>query len=672
MTHSANRLSDATSPYLLQHADNPVDWFEWGPEAFAEAEQRDVPVLLSVGYASCHWCHVMAHESFEDPGTAAIMNRLFVNVKVDREERPDVDRIYMDAVQAMTGRGGWPMTVFLTPDGRPFHAGTYYPSTPHAGHPSFQLVMEAIDEAWRTRRADIETQAGRLTQAVSTAVPVTDTAPDRTAIALGIEQAAGAFDERHGGFGSAPKFPQAPVLEFLLRSAADSELASNMLRGALTGMARGGIHDILGGGFSRYTIDDRWLIPHFEKMLYDNAQLARIYALASRAFDAPELATVARSTFTYMERDLSLPGGGFASGEDADSEGVEGKFYVFSYDEIRSVTTDDAVAAVLGVTPAGNFEGKTILHRSRPVAEVASERGRTAADLEAALDDALRGLGLVREQRVRPALDDKAVAAWNGLAIRAFADAGRWLDEPGLVETAARTARFVLHEMIDTDGRLRRSWRDGRTSGPAFCDDYGSVAVGLFSLFAATGDPEWYLHAERITRDMVDLFWDDADGGFFAVGSDAEQLITRPKNLLDNPTPSDNAIAAEALQHLAAYSGDGDIRARFDRTLQVIGAVAERAPLGVGHGLAVLTTHVAPAREVAIVGDPDARRPLLDAMHAHFRPHVFLAVGAGTDETAIPLLSGRGPSDGALAYVCQDLACEAPTASTVDLERSLN
>jgi uncharacterized protein YyaL (SSP411 family) len=670
MTPPPNRLADSTSPYLLQHADNPVDWYPWSQAAFDEAARRDVPILLSVGYASCHWCHVMAHESFEDPDTAAEMNRLFVNVKVDREERPDVDRIYMDAVQAMTGRGGWPMTVFLTPDGRPFHAGTYYPATARAGHPSFRTLLEAIDEAWRTRRTDIDHQARRLTQAVAPPPGPSDDVPGRPEIAAALEQAAMAFDDAHGGFGGAPKFPQAPLLEFLLRMAPESEGVAAMLHGTLASMARGGIHDLIGGGFARYTVDDRWLVPHFEKMLYDNAQLARIYALASVALDTPEFASVARTTLEYMSRDLALPEGGLASGEDADSEGVEGKFYVFSHEEFRSVTEDDAVAAVLGVTPAGNFEGDSILHRARTVAEVAADRDRDPAELTLEVERTIRGLAEIRGRRIRPGLDDKAVCSWNALAIRAYADAGRWLGQSGYLDTARRIARFVLEHLVDDSGRLQRAWREGRTSGPGFCDDYGTLGVALFSLYAATGETEWYDAAERTTREMLALFHDGA-GGFFATGSDTETLIARPKNVFDSPTPSDNAIAAEALQHLAAYTGDGAIHEALDATLRTAGQMVERHPLGSGHSLAVAATRSAPPLEVALVGSVDARRPLMTALHSRFRPHLFLAIGDGTENERVPLLAGRSDGGGAQAYVCHDLRCEAPVATPAQLTAAL-
>ena len=668
-----NRLLNATSPYLLQHADNPVDWWEWSPEAFAEAVARDVPVLLSVGYASCHWCHVMAHESFEDPATTAIMNARFVNVKVDREERPDIDRIYMDAVQAMTGQGGWPMTVFLTPTGAPFFAGTYFPKTDRQGHPAFTRVLEAIHDAWTNRRAEVEAQAGSLVETISVPTPIGDSVPGLAALSSAYESIRSAYDPTQGGFGGAPKFPQASTLEFLLRSIGKpwAPEAEPMLIRTLDAMANGGIHDQVGGGFSRYAVDDRWLVPHFEKMLYDNALLARIYARAFQVTGLQRFADIARSTLEYMLRDLGLPGGGFASGEDADSEGEEGRFYIFSWSEFTSVTDSEAVAEVLGVTPDGNFEGRSILHRSRPVAEVADAHGLPGDRLEADVRSTLNALATIRASRVRPGLDDKAVCAWNGLAIRALAEAGVVLQEPRYVEAARETARFVLTEMRGADDRLFRSWRAGRTSNPAFCDDYGALALGLFSLYQATSDPEWFDAGRDITSEMIELFGDEEAGGFHATGNDAEQLIARPKNLYDSPTPSDNALAAEALQHLAAFSGDPDHLERLDRVFQSASLLVDRHPIGVGHMLAVLLVSLEPAVEVAIVGRGAARQALETVVERSYRPHVFVAVGDGTEDHGIPLLENRPVSGEAAAYVCHGFVCRAPVESPEALVSAL-
>jgi hypothetical protein len=667
-----NRLGDATSPYLLQHRDNPVDWFEWGDEAFAEARRRDVPVLLSVGYASCHWCHVMAHESFEDPLTAEVMNEHFVNVKVDREERPDVDRIYMDAVQAMTGRGGWPMTVFLTPDAEPFYAGTYYPKTDRGGMPSFVRVLRAIIDAWNTKREEIASQAEALRDSIATPrVPVGD---DPTADLL--ERALGSltsqFDEMHGGFGGAPKFPQAPTLEFLLRAAGRDWApdAERMLSATLEAMARGGIYDRLGGGFSRYSVDARWLVPHFEKMLYDNALLARIFVRAWQVTGVERFSDVARGTLDYMLRDLSLPGGGFASGEDADSEGEEGKFYVFTHDEVAAAAGEQAEVAMraLGVTPEGNFEGRSILHEPVTIPAVAEEFGLSPDEASQIVRRAEDGLRALRAHRVRPGLDDKAVCAWNAMAVRALAEAGVVLDEPRYLDAARATARFILDDMRRPDGRLIRSRREGRGETPAFCDDYAATAVALFALYEATGDEVWHREAAGITQDMVDLFRDDSDGMFFATGHDAEELIARPKNLFDNPTPSDNALAAEAMQYMAAFSAEPAWTDRVEATLRGASMVMERHPGGAGHFLSTALVHLAPPHEVAIVG-PNAGE-LTEVVRSRYRPEVFLAVGSNNSD--VPLLAGKPPLDSvATAYVCRGFVCDAPTTDTAALEAAL-
>jgi uncharacterized protein YyaL (SSP411 family) len=669
----ANRLLNATSPYLLQHADNPVDWWEWSPEAFAEAAARDVPVLLSVGYASCHWCHVMAHESFEDPATTTIMNSRFVNVKVDREERPDIDRIYMDAVQAMTGQGGWPMTVFLTPAGAPFFAGTYFPKTDRHGHPAFTRVLESIHDAWTNHRAEVEAQAGSLVATISVPTPIGDSVPGPAALRNAYKSIRLAYDPTHGGFGRAPKFPQASTLEFLLRSIGKewAPEAETMLIHTLDAMANGGIHDQVGGGFSRYSVDDRWLVPHFEKMLYDNALLARLYARASQVTGLQRFADIARSTLDYMLRDLGLPGGGFASGEDADSEGEEGRFYIFSWSEFSSVTDSTAVAEVLGVTPNGNFEGRSILHRDRPVDEVAAAHGLSEDRLEADVRSALKDLAMIRADRVRPGLDDKAVCAWNGLAIRALAEAGVALEIPRYIDAARDAARFVLTEMRGGDGRVFRSWRDGRTSNPAFCDDYGALAVGLFSLYQATSEPEWFDAARVITSEMIELFADEEAGGFHATGNDVEQLIARPKNLFDSPTPSDNALAAEALQHLAAFSGDPALLERLDRVFQSASLLIDQSPIGAGHMLSVLLVSLEPAVEVAIVGRGPARQALETVIRHTYRPHVFVAVGDGSEDHGIPLLSDRPAGGEAAAYVCHGFVCRAPVESPEALSTAL-
>jgi hypothetical protein len=654
-----NRLAEATSPYLLQHKDNPVDWREWGEAAFAEARARDVPVLLSVGYSACHWCHVMAHESFEDPETAKLMNRLYVNVKVDREERPDVDSIYMEAVQTMTGQGGWPMTVWLTPDGRPFYAGTYFPDTDRHGMPSFRAVMQAVSEAWEMRREEVLGQSERLTDAISRAIPQSDHLPETGMLEHAYESFAAGFDPVNGGFGGPPKFPQQPVLDFLLRIHEESwaPQATSMLKVTLSEMAQGGIHDQLGGGFSRYSVDAQWLVPHFEKMLYDNAQLARLYLWAGIELEEPSFVDVARSTIAYLMADLRHPAGGFFSAEDADSEGVEGKFYLWSTEELEQVLgpADAAEAArFFGASPHGNFEESNILYRP------------TSDPWNARIESIRARLLEHRASRVRPGLDDKVVASWNGLALRALAEAGAALDDNGYLGAARETARFVLEEMV-VDGILRRSWRDDRVgSVPGFLEDHAALAQGLFALYAATGEHRWYRAAGQMVTAIVERFA-DPEGGFFDTPTDGEDLIKRPKSQTDNPSPSGNGLAAEALLTLSSYTGDEELRRLATTTLQAAGLLMERYPSMVGHHLAVLHSHLS-RRQLAVVGSD---WPRLARVHwDRFRPNIVLAPSP-TGEEPIPLFEGRADSSRTLAYVCHDHVCDLPTSDPGELARQL-
>jgi uncharacterized protein YyaL (SSP411 family) len=651
----ANRLADSTSPYLLQHKDNPVDWHEWGPEAFVEARERDVPILLSVGYSACHWCHVMAHESFEDEETAAEMNRLFVNVKVDREERPDVDSVYMDAVQAMTGRGGWPMTVWLTPDGKPFYAGTYFPDKDRHGMPGFRRVIAGIGEAWDDRRQELVDQSARLTEAISRSIPPGDSLPGLDTVEAAYTAIESTFDAVNGGFGGAPKFPQQPVLEFILRVRAFpfATRADEMLATTLTEMANGGIHDHLGGGFARYSVDEHWLVPHFEKMLYDNAQLARIYLWAGVELGDERLVEVARSTLDYIATDLGDPQGGMYSAEDADSDGGEGLFYTWSMSELVDVLgPDDAevAATFFGASEGGNFEGLNILHRPTP--RLWDDR----------IESIRRRLLDRRASRNRPGLDDKVVSAWNGLAIRAFAEAGASLGDERYVDAATATARFVTEEM-DADGSLARSWRRGRISGPGFLDDHSSMAVGLFSLYAATGDTRWFEHAIDLVQRM-DPFANE-DGGYSTVPADRDELPKRPTDPADNPLPSGNALAAEAHLMTWLYTGDAAHLERADAALRSSALLIDRYPSMVGHHLSVLTSMLRGTLELAIVGP--GWRELAGAYWTAFRPHVALA-GSTESSTAVPLLEGReGTAEGALGYVCRGFVCDLPTSDSVEL-----
>ncbi len=670
-----NRLAGETSPYLLQHQNNPVEWYPWGEEANQQARLTDKPILLSVGYSACHWCHVMAHESFEDPETAALMNQHFVNVKVDREERPDVDAIYMDAVQRLTGRGGWPMTVFLTPQGEPFYAGTYFPREERPGMPSFSRVLLAVADAWRNRRADVQQQADQLVGFVDRTLPPTEDLPDGAALVAALDLLRSHFDVENGGFGGAPKFPQEPVLEFLLRIAdapwADGAL--DLAHTTLTKMARGGIFDHVGGGFARYAVDNRWLIPHFEKMLYTNAQLARLYLRAWQLTDEPRFRAVAIATLDYMERDLLLPGGGFAAAEDADSEGVEGKFYVWSDEEFNAVVGDEArmpAGAYFGVTEEGNFEGANHLHEARSIDEVAEAQGTTPEAVGSAVAHAGASLLEARSRRVRPGLDDKVVTSWNGLAVRALAEAGAILQEGRYLDLARDAAGFILqHSRADT-GRLLRSWGKGKAGRPGFCEDYAGMVVGLFTLYQGTGDLHWYREAMALVESMIDLFA-DPDGGFYTTGSDAEPLITRPKDQYDSPHPSANSMAAEALLMASLYTGDARFRDLAEGTIRAGGRLIEGAPTGVGHLLAVLSSLLLPPREVAIVGGEADR--LARVVWERFRPDVALAVDrTGEGAATVPLLAGRDGSGTTRAYVCRDFMCELPVSDPDALRRQLD
>ena len=672
------RLAGAASPYLLQHAGNPVDWFEWGEAAFAEARRRDVPVLLSVGYASCHWCHVMAAESFADPATADLMNRWFVNVKVDREERPDVDAHYLEAVQILTGRGGWPLTAFLTPSGEAFFGGTYFPAAERPGLPSFTRVLAAVHQAWEAHREQVASVAADLAGRLAAPLPPAQDDPGPGLPAAAYLSVAAAYDPDHGGFGGPPKFPQAATLEFLLRSAGSpwAPEAQPMLHRTLAAMADGGIHDQVGGGFARYAVDAAWRVPHFEKMLGDNALLGRLYARAWQLTGDDRLAAVSRRTFDYLLTALALPGGAFASAEDADSEGEEGRFYTFSYEEFLDAAGPSAplAAAVLGVTPEGNLDGKNVLHRSRTPAEVAGAAGTTPAEVEEAVAAALAALARHRAGRVRPRLDDKVVAAANGLAIRALAEAGTVLAERRYRVAAEEAARFVLGDLRRPDGRLLRARRAGRGEVAAFCEDYAAVALGLFALYRSTGDLSWFAAASALVEEMVGLFRDPQDGAFFTSGRDTPPLPARRKDFSDHPTPSGNTLAAEALLTLAAYTGDETARQQAAGVFRAGRAWLERAPSAAGHLLAVLVGALAPPRQLAVIGPPDhpGTRALLAVTEEQYRPDLFVARGDGVSTGGIPLLEERPLLHGRpAAYLCRDFVCARPTADPAELRRML-
>ncbi len=624
-----NRLAQATSPYLLQHAENPVDWHEWGTEALERARAEDKPILLSIGYAACHWCHVMAHESFEDEETAALMNDRFVNVKVDREERPDLDSLYMDAVVAMTGHGGWPMTVFLLPSGEPFLGGTYFPPEPRHGLPSFRQVLVAVSDAYRERRGDVTQQASALVQALRQSAAVRPSAEPLTESLLSeaVRGLEGQFDPEWGGFGGAPKFPPASVLEFLLRMhVRGNPDALAMVTTTLDGMAAGGMYDLLGGGFHRYSVDEQWLVPHFEKMLYDNALLAPVYLHAWVVTGEERYREVAEATIDYMLRELRLPEGGFASAQDADTEGVEGLTFTWTADE---------------GAPAELLEP--------------FEHGRSI--LRGGLDEELkRRLFEVREQRPKPLRDDKAIAAWNGLALAALAEAGRRLGRPELLDVGRELAEFLLGPLSDDHGRLHRSWRAGRASNPGYLEDYADVANGLYELHVATGELRWLREANRLGRLAVELFADEERGGFFLSPADGEQLVARKKEFDDHPTPSGNSMLAFVLVRLGRIWGDDELERDAAGVFRLIRDAIPRAPSAFGHALSALDLYLAPPRELAVIGRPDDE--IAEAALAGFDPNAVVAFGPDDD---VPLLVGKDLVDGRPAlYVCERFACRAP------------
>jgi len=670
-----NRLADATSPYLIQHKDNPVDWYEWGDEAFTLARKRDVPVILSVGYATCHWCHVMAHESFEDEPTAEFMNENFVNIKVDREERPDVDRVYMDVLTATTGHGGWPMTVFLTPEQKPIFAGTYFPKERLGHHASFMDVMSSVLDAWGTKRGDTLKQADHIAEAIAAIRHERSSLPTVSDIENAVQRMSGSFDRVNGGFGTAPKFPQAPALELLLRTAAilpgtdAAKHSLDMLVRQLTAMARGGIYDHLLGGFARYSVDAQWLIPHFEKMLYDNAQLARIYLRAWQLTDIDLFREVSVDVLDYLDSVMADEDGALHSAEDADSEGVEGRFAVWTWEELGSILGPDRelAASIYGATPTGNFEGSNNLHRYASFDEIATATGievdviRTSKQ---SIDERLRS---ARADRVQPGRDDKIVTAWNGLAIRAFAEAGAVLGESRYRERAERIARFLLTKG-SPNGHLVRSWR-GRPGNAAFADDHAALAIGLYTLYQTTGDEAWFVAAEA-NVELLRSEFSDPNGGFFSTRDDADTLIARPKSTQDNPTPSDNALAMEALLIHAAFTADVEAIGAATHTMEMLARDAMAHPTFGGYGLAVWLTHLSGIHEVAIVGDDEGRLAMEAVVWGTFRPSVIVASGDGGD-TQVPLLESRTADSGALAYVCRHLVCDLPVNTADALAAAL-
>jgi uncharacterized protein YyaL (SSP411 family) len=677
-----NRLMNETSPYLLQHAHNPVEWYPWGEEALAAAWAEDKPIFLSIGYAACHWCHVMEHESFEDEATAQLMNRLFVNIKVDREERPDLDSIYMNAVVGLTGSGGWPMSVFLTPDGKPFYGGTYFPPEPRYGMPSFREVLQAVASAWQTRRDEVlkssEDIAAYLRQASEFARANEHGPLSPETLVKAAQNISRTYDQANGGWGGAPKFPQPMALEFLLRryvQKPEDELRA-MLDHTLIAMAHGGMYDQLGGGFHRYSTDARWLVPHFEKMLYDNSQLARVYLHAWQALGDPAYRRIAIEILDYVLREMMHPAGGFYSTQDADSEGVEGKFFLWTVDEVRSILGDEAILfnEVYGVTPAGNFHehhlppGQNILNITTDPEAVAKKNGLSLAQLEVILDEARRKLFDAREQRVKPGRDEKILTAWNGLMLAALSEAGRDQSlgrRAELYQSAAkRNAAFLLREMRHGDGRLLRTWKEGQAKLNGYLEDYTCVIEGLLDLYQTTFDEQWFSAARELADTMVQHYA-DAAGGFFDTSDDHEALVTRPKDLQDNAVPSGNAMAATVLLKLAAFTGEAAYYRHAEALLGALQPALRQSPLSFAQWLIALDFVLSNPREIAVVGDKqsDEGQALLDVIRTGYRPHQVVALGAPDRPSAIPLLLNRPALDNhATAYVCVQFVCQRPTS----------
>jgi uncharacterized protein YyaL (SSP411 family) len=675
-----NRLIHETSPYLLQHAHNPVDWYPWGDEAFARARAEDKPLLLSIGYSACHWCHVMEHESFEDEATAALMNERFVSIKVDREERPDLDQIYMTAVQGLTGRGGWPMTVFLTPDGKPFYGGTYYPPEDRMGMPGFRRVLVSVSDAYGRERGQVTLQAERLAAFVQEQTLLH--APVDALEAGVLDDAFGAltkqFDAERGGFGGPPKFPQAMAIEFLLgyHYRTRNPFALQMVELTLRRMADGGIYDQIGGGFHRYSVDERWLVPHFEKMLYDNALLARAFLHAYQVTGHERYRSVVEETLDYVRREMVDPSGGFFSTQDADSEGEEGKYYIWAPEELEAElgSKDAAIAASFyGVRPGGNFEHKTILTWASDPEIIAAEQGLSSEQLERRVADIRARMLEARTHRVPPARDDKILSAWNGLMLRTFAEAARALRRPEDLVTAERCAEFLASEMW-RDGRMYRVHKDGQTRITGYLDDYAGVADALIALYETTFDGRWLQTARDIVDAMVRLFWDAESTAFFDTAVDAEALLARPRDFWDNATPSGTSLACHALLRLWALTGEAEYERLARITLSSLATGMRQHPSGLGNLLSALVLYLGPPREVAIIGNPTSSdtRALIEAVQQRYLPTAVVAAGTADDSPAVPLLADRGLVDGhAAAYVCRDFVCELPVTEPEALVRQL-
>ena len=683
-----NRLINETSPYLLQHANNPVDWYPWGEEALERARSEDKPILLSIGYSACHWCHVMERESFENETIAGLMNDNFVSIKVDREERPDLDQVYMQAVQMLTGSGGWPMTVFLTPEGKPFYGGTYFPPEDRLGMPGFPRLLTSIAEAYSTNRGEID----RVTQQLTTQMSQSNQVSQGTSILTvdilhkAYSSLATNFDYQNGGFGNAPKFPQPMTPEVLLRfyHHGYNPRALELVELTLEKMAYGGIYDQIGGGFHRYSTDAYWLVPHFEKMLYDNALLARLYLHTYLITGRALYRRVVEETLDYVLREMTDSSGGFYSAQDADSEGVEGKFFVWSPDEINSVMGDadgEVFAGYYGVTAGGNFEGKNILNIRQDPEEFAETKGLTADQLGDIINRGSKALLEVREQRIHPMRDDKVLASWNGLMLRSFAEAAAALGRPDYLAVAIKNAEFLAGSM-KSGGRLLRTYRDGQAKLLGYLEDYSFVIDGLLALYEATFDLRWLDEAVTLADSMIELFWDEGIGGFYDTGSDHETLVVRPRDVFDNAQPCGGSVASDVLLRLAVFTGNNDYSAKATVPLRSLHQAMSQSPGGTGHWLSALDFYVSPPKEIAVIGprDDPTTQALLDTVFHRFLPNKVV-MGVETplipaddnSEADIPLLAGRGMVGGLpSAYVCQNYACQLPVTDPAGLAEQLS
>lgn len=676
----ANRLANENSPYLLQHKDNPVDWYPWSAEALKRAREDDKPIFLSIGYAACHWCHVMEHESFENAETAALMNAHFVNIKVDREQRPDIDSIYMKAVVSMTGQGGWPLSVFLTPDGKPFYGGTYFPPVRRYNMPSFKEVLLSLAGAWETKREEILQTGDQLVNHIqqevlgfSSKVELRNEALDQAAMKI-----AQAYDWKHGGWGNAPKFPQAMTIEFLLqRASLGDKMALEIANHALWAMAMGGLYDVIGGGFARYSVDDYWLVPHFEKMLYDNALLARVYLHAYMLTGDSNYRRICDETLEFASREMTHNDGGFYSSLDADSEGEEGKYYLWTQDELKKVLRDpddfEFFCTAYDITSEGNFEGKNVLQRAIEDDELAKRFAMGASEVATRLKG-LHGILLhTRAGRIKPDTDDKVLPAWNGLMLIAYAEAARYLGNAEYKDIAVRNAHFLL-ESLYVNGRLLRSWRRGKAAHNAFLEDYASLILGLLSLYQTDPNPHWFTNALQLAEEMMTQFR-DPQGGFFDTRDDHEDLIVRPKELQDNATPSGNSLAATALLQLASYTGNSEWHDFAAAMLRSIQGVSERYPTAFAQWLYATNYALAETSEIAIVGagEDEAAQALVNEVWRKWRPFsIFARADFPPPEGSPALLLDRPLKDGlATAYVCQHFVCKAPVNTPKKLAAQL-